>query len=280
MIIYGFFNDSRVTAGFSERSGGVSPKPVNALNLSFTREPESRDNVLENHRIAAAQLGVPFESVTRMPQLHGANILRVTQELRGCGVTKPFPPEAAGGFDGLITNEPGITLSTTHADCTPVLMWDPVKCAAAAVHSGWKGTCLKIAARAVERMHEEFGSDPADIKAVIGPAISKNCFEVRADVLGEFRKVFGDPDAFETLTDGPCGDAGDPRWHVDMRGFVKLALREAGVTEANIFDDALCTYTLEDRFFSHRRDGARSGAMASFIYIRPGGDNGSRGART
>ena len=116
MIIYDFFNDSRVLAGFSERSGGVSPLPEGALNLSFTREPERRDNVLENHRIAAAQLGVPLESLTRMPQLHGANILRVTRELRGCGVTRPFPPEAAGGFDGLITDEAGITLSTTHAD--------------------------------------------------------------------------------------------------------------------------------------------------------------------
>ena len=270
MIVYDFFHDDRVTAGFSERSGGVSPKPVNALNLSFTREPESRDNVLENHRIAAAQLGVPFESVTRMPQLHGDNILRVTRELRGCGVTRPFPPEAAGGFDGLITDEAGITLSTTHADCTPVLLWDPVKCAIAAVHSGWKGTCLKIAARAVERMSAEFGSAPADIKAIIGPAISKACFEVRADVLTEFRKAFADSDeAFALLTDGPCGDPRDPKWHVDMRGFVKQALIEAGIAEAHILDDALCTYMLEDRFFSHRRDGGRSGAMASFIYIKP-----------
>ncbi|MBP5780133.1 MAG: laccase domain-containing protein, partial [Clostridia bacterium] len=179
MIRYGFFNDENVIAGFSERGGGVSPMPEYSLNLSFSREPDgNRENVLENYRIASYMLGIGTDSVTRMPQVHGSDILTVLQGHRGMGVTRTIDAAlAAHGYDGMITDVPGITLSTTHADCTPVLLFDPVKRAIGAVHSGWKGTCLKIAARAVERMTAEFGSEPADIKAIIGPAISKACFE-------------------------------------------------------------------------------------------------------
>ena len=128
MIRYCFFNDDNVTAGFSERSGGVSPMPENSLNLSFSREPfGNRENVLENYRAACSQLGIATDSVTRMPQVHGKDILRVREEHKGMGVTRNIDPGlAANGYDGLITDVPGITLSTTHADCTPVLLYDPV----------------------------------------------------------------------------------------------------------------------------------------------------------
>ena len=249
--------------------------PDNSLNLSFSREPfGNRENVLENYRIACSQLGICTDSVTRMSQVHGPDILTVRKEHMGMGVTRDIDAAlAAHGYDGMITNVPGITLSTTHADCTPVLLFDPVKRAAGAVHSGWKGTCLKISANAVKRMTEEFGSDLGDIKVIIGPSICRKHFEVRSDVYGQFREAFKevDGDKLNSLICGP--DAGemsgnDPKWHVDMRGFVKLTLMMSGVKADNIFNDSACTFCLEDRFFSHRRDGKASGAMAAFICLR------------
>lgn len=275
MIRYCFFNDENVVAGFSERNGGVSPMPENSLNLSFSREPfGNRENVLENYRIACSQLGIGTDSVTRMSQVHGSDILTVRREHRGMGVTRDFDAAlAAHGYDGMITDVPGITLSTTHADCTPVLLFDPVKRAAGAVHSGWKGTCLKISANAVKRMAEEFGSNPGDIKAIVGPSICMEHFEVRSDVYGQFCEAFKDVDecTLNSLIRGPeAGEThgNDPKWHVDMRGFVKLTLTLSGVKADNIFDDSACTFCLEDRFFSHRRDGKASGAMAAFICLR------------
>ncbi len=271
MIIYDFFGDNNVLAAFSERSGGVSPLPEKALNLSFSREPGgNRDNVIRNHIIAARELGIDAVMITRMPQLHGNRILKVDRETAGCGIMKPFPPGAEKGFDGMITDVPGVVLSTSHADCTPVMLYDPVKRAIGAVHSGWKGTCLEISLEAVKRLTEAFGSRPEDIKAIIGPAICVDHFEVRKDVADMFAKTFGDGEGncpeelFRTPRDGET----DPRWHIDMKGFVKLTLTRAGLKEDNIFVSGDCTFGEADRFFSHRRDGAMSGAMASFICIR------------
>ena len=279
MIIYDFFRDDTIIAGFSERSGGVSPIPDKSLNLSFSREPYgNRENVLENYRIAAGQLGVDPESITRMSQVHGRDILRVEAEHRGMGVMREIAPELARhGFDGMITNGPGITLSTTHADCTPVLLYDPDNRAIGAVHSGWKGTCLKIADEAVKRMTAEFGTRPEDLKAIIGPAISMAHFEVRRDVYDQFTEAFSGIDE-RTLNelirkDAPVagsvsGADNDQKWHINMRGFVKLTLLGARLRPDNILDDDSCTFAQSSRFFSHRRDGGKAGAMAAFIFIK------------
>ena len=169
----------------------------------------------------------------------------------------------------MITDVPGITLSTTHADCTPVMLFDPVNRAVAAVHSGWKGTVLKIAGKAVSCMAREYGTDPKDVKAIIGPAISFDRFEVREDVANEFYKAFGEEidRGGIALVRGPAKGETDPKWHVNMRAFVKIALTEAGVRDCNITDDESCTFTQESRFFSHRRDRGNTGAMAAFVSI-------------
>ena len=269
MIFYDFFGPG-ITAAFSERGGGVAPMPGHSLNLSFSREPGGvRENVTENYRIAASALGTDVGAVTRMPQVHGSSVLRVTAGLRGAGVTEEIPRELLEhGFDALITDVPGIMLSTTHADCTPVLLSDPGRPAVGAVHSGWKGTCLKISSAAVKRMTAEFGSEPRTMRAVIGPAISMKHFEVRRDVMERFCDAFGEKELRSAgLLSGPSGDPSDPRWHVDMPGCVKLTLLEAGLSGDNIFASEACTYSDAERFFSHRRDGAGSGAMAAFIGI-------------
>ena len=279
MLIRYLTDDNRIRAAFSVRTGGVSAMPEKSLNLSFSRE-SSRENVLENYRICAEELGVPFGSLTKVNQVHGKGILKVTAEQRGFGVSKKYDEtltdEENGTlfrFDGMITNVPGITLCTTHADCAPVILWDPENNAAGAVHSGWKGTCLKISAEAVNAMAREYGSRPGKMRAVIGPAIDMDNFEVRRDVYDAFRDAFGEEMMRDgSLCSGPFGEA-DPKWHVNMPGFVLRTLEAAGIPGNNIFLDCTSTYAHPELFFSHRRDGGRTGAMSTFVVIcGEGGD--------
>ena len=110
---------------FTTRAGGVSEGAQKSLNLSFTRE-SSQNNVLENYRRAAKALGVEFEKMTRVPQVHGDGVFTVTERDAGMGIAKPLPAAVLEhGYDAMITNVPQITLCTLHADCVPVLLCDP-----------------------------------------------------------------------------------------------------------------------------------------------------------
>lgn len=250
MIRYDF-GDSRIRCGFTTRDGGVSPFPENAMNMSFTREPNT-ENVLANYRRAALELGVDFQGLTGVKQVHGRDVLLVTKENAGLNKNGPY--------DAMITQTPGITLCTVHADCTPIFLYDPVHRAVGAIHSGWRGTVLKIAKATVEAMGTQFGTRPEDLQAIIGPAISLDAFEVDEDVYTAFR------DTFPTLIENPtlCRQDG-VKWHLSVPGFVYRTLLESGVH--HIHWDRRCTFQEEQLFFSHRRDRGTTGAMAGMIGI-------------
>ena len=129
-----------VRHGFSTRMGGVSRGPYASMNLSFTRgdDPEA---VRENYRRAAAALGVEMESMTLAWQTHTANVRRIRREDRGKGVVRERDYR---DVDGLVTDEPGITLVTFYADCVPLYFLDPVRRAIGLSHSGWRGTAARM----------------------------------------------------------------------------------------------------------------------------------------
>lgn len=258
MIRYDFGNP-RIYCGFTTREGGVSPFSKNAMNMSFSREP-NRDNVLENYRRAALELEVPFEGMAGVKQVHGRDVLQVTRENTGLGIDRPY--------DAMITNEPGITLCTVHGDCTPVFLFDPEHMAVAAIHSGWRGTVLKISQATVEAMTQQYGTRPETLYAIIGPAISLDAFEVDEDVYLEFRGAFG------TLTDqvALCRkpmEGAPVKWHLSVPGFVYETLLTCGISAEHIRWDTACTAGDSVRFFSHRRDQGKTGAMCGMIGIRP-----------
>ena len=183
-----------VTDGFSTRLGGVSEGCFSSLNLSFDRG-DDRAAVAENFRRMGEALGIRCEDMVLSQQTHTTNIRIVTDEDRGKGITRE---RDYTDIDGLITNVPGICLVTTYADCVPLYFLDPVKKVIALSHSGWRGTVGKIGKKTVELMHEEFGSEPADILAAIGPSVCQDCYEVSADVTDRFREVF-DRSAWDDL---------------------------------------------------------------------------------
>ena len=171
-----------VNHAFSTRLGGVSSGEFNSMNMSFNRG-DADENVHENYRRLCAAIGTEYENLTASSQDHHTYVRRVTATHRGIGIYRPKDLESV---DGLITNEKGVALVTYFADCTPVLLADTRNHAIGACHAGWRGTVGEIAEITVKKMGEEFGTDPADIKATIGPAISKCCYEVDEPVAKRF----------------------------------------------------------------------------------------------
>ena len=186
--------------GFSTRLGGVSPAPWDSLNLGASRG-DAPGHVAENFRRFCAAAGADSAVLVKNHQVHG-DLVRTVGPADACaGPADPGTFEA----DGLATDCPGVCLAVFSADCIPVLLYDPVRRAVAAVHAGWRGTALGIAARAVERMAGSFGSQPEDILAAVGPGISQCCFETHRDVPDGLRAGLGG-DAAPFIRPRPGGE--------------------------------------------------------------------------
>ena len=171
---------------FSTRLGGVSQGIFSSMNLSFTRGDEE-NAVKDNYRRLSAAVGFSLEDIVTSDQTHTTNVQLVGAEDRGKGVTRP---RTYKDVDGMITNVPGVVLCTFYADCVPLYFVDPVHKAVGLSHSGWRGTVGKIGKVTIEKMAEQFGSDPEEIFAAIGPSICQDCYEVSEDVILEFQKAF------------------------------------------------------------------------------------------
>ena len=241
--------------GFTARSGGVSEGYFASLNLSFTR-PENRENVMENYRIFCRAAQIPFDSMVMDNYEHGTTVIRVDRADAGRGyLIDPLP-----ACDGLVTNDPAITLITGHADCMAFYFVDPVKRCIGLAHAGWRGALGRIGARVVERMVSEYGSNPADILAGVGPSICPDCFEVGDNVAAEFAQAF--PDL-------PCVLPQEgARPHVDLWMIACAQFVEAGVPPEHISLFDVCTMTTP-RLYSHRRDRGNTGGMAAYLRILP-----------
>lgn len=169
----------------STRLGGVSEGDLWSMNVSYSRG-DRKENVDENYRRIAEALGCGMEDFVFSDQTHTTNIRHVTGADRGKGILRP---RDYADVDGMITDEPGIVLSTFYADCVPLLFVDPVKKAVGLSHSGWKGTAGCMGRKTVEAMQEAFGSRPEDILAGIGPSICRDCYEVSKDVAEVFQAL-------------------------------------------------------------------------------------------
>ena len=244
-----------VSHGFSTREGGITVDPPKAsLNLSWTR-CGSPEEVIANFKIFAEGAGIDYDDMAVVNHEHGANVLRIAHEHRGRGFYKdPLPP-----CDGIITDDPTVTLVTSHADCGAYFFYDPVHRAIGMAHAGWKGTLLRIGAEMARRMAEEFDTDPSDIIAATGPCICRDCFEVDADLGEKFQSEFGYPGISRP---GRPGKA-----YVDLELAAAVQFVEAGIRPESITLMNACTYENRQHFFSHRRDKGITGSMAAYIKL-------------
>ena len=254
-----FRDTGLVTDGFSTRLGGVSEGCFSSLNLSFDRG-DDRTAVAENFRRMGEALGVRCEDMVLSQQTHTTNIRIVTDEDRGKGITRE---RDYTDIDGLITNVPGICLVTTYADCVPLYFLDPVKKVIAFSHSGWRGTVGKIGKKTVELMHDNFGSDPADILAAVGPSVCQDCYEVSADVIDRFKEVF-DRSVWDELFYGKP----DGKYQLDLWKANEKIFLEAGIRKDHIAVTNVCTHCNSGLLYSHRAMGDKRGNLCAFLALK------------
>lgn len=239
---------------FTTRFGGVSAGHLSSLNIGTSRGDDP-ENVLENFRILGKSLGFDIENVVQSRQTHSDIVYAADAKDRGAGLlAPPLPP-----CDALVTNTPGLALVVSTADCTPVLVYDPVTGAVGAAHAGWRGTVSAIAARTVEAMVRCYGSRPEDLRAAIGPNIGFCHFETHDDVPQAFYGAFGsEMNAFIR----PEGE----KFRVDLKGINAWILRRAGVQNIEISAD--CTMCQPDRFWSHRVTRGVRGSQGAIIVCK------------
>ena len=246
----------RVPHCFTTRYGGVSEGNLSSLNLGIHRG-DKPENVRRNYEILGEVLGFSVEDLVFTRQTHTDIVRAVDAANKGEGLDREVEPEC----DALITDTPGVTLAAFTADCTPILLHDPVTGAVGAVHAGWRGTVADIAGKTVRAMAERFGARPGDIRAAIGPNIGVCCFETHADVPDAVRAVLGE-EAEDFIV--PVGE----KFRVDLKGVNAWLLRRAGVREIEVSCD--CTACQPQRFWSHRRVGNDRGSLAAIIVCEGG----------
>ncbi|MCI7271088.1 MAG: peptidoglycan editing factor PgeF, partial [Anaerobutyricum hallii] len=195
-----------VCHGFSTRIGGVSEGYLSSMNLSFTRGDDPQ-KVQENFQRIGEAIGFNAADLVLSSQIHETRIRKVTAKDKGDGIVRETVP----GIDALITDEKGIPLYTSYADCVPLLFYDPEHHVAGMAHSGWRGTVKKIGAKFVVYMQNEYGSKPENIIAAIGPSICRNCYEVGEEVADAFKKVFL-PEEIPLIMD----DKGNGKYQLDL----------------------------------------------------------------
>ena len=249
-----------IVQGFSTRMGGVSEGPYAYMNLSFSREPDNKDGVLENYKRMAKALGVAENSFVLSYQEHSTNVRVVDKSDMGKGV---LYERDYRNIDGLITNERGITLGAFFADCIPLYFYDKEKKVIGLAHSGWRGTSKKMAAIMIEEMSKNFGTDSKDVIACIGPGICQDCYQVSGDVYEEFLKSFGKEDVESFFRED-----GKEHFRLSLWKANEKVLEDAGVLKENIFTSNICTACNPNLLYSHRIMGEIRGNLAAFLALK------------
>ena len=244
---------------FTTREGGVSTGYHASMNLSFTNgdDPEA---VEENYRLIAPVVGVSLDHIVRTQQTHTTNVVRVTPDMihEDGQLHKPDYTDV----DGLITDIPGVALATFYADCVPLYFADPIKRVIGLSHAGWRGTVAGMANATVKAMQDEFGCDPGDIYAAIGPSICADHYEVSQAVATQFERAFGD-DIRLVMVPG----REDGKYQLDLWESNRIMMERSGIRHDHIEVAGICTYCNSDWLFSHRESDGKRGNMAAFLVI-------------
>jgi YfiH family protein len=225
-----------LVAGVSTRHGGLSKAPYTSLNLGVHTDDDPAI-IEQNLALFCADLGISTTDLARSYQVHGEKIW----------VTGRAGYQS--GFDAMVSVQPGVFAGVGIADCTPILLADPITRVCAAIHAGWKGTAAQIVHKTAKRMIENRGSNPADILAYIGPCISFAHFEVGDEVAEQF------DEAFKTRK--------ETKWQVDLKAANKAQLESLGIQQIEV--DPACTVENNADFFSHRTEKGMTGRMLALI---------------
>ena len=247
-----------VLHAISTRQGGVSTGNYNSLNLGF-HVGDVPDRVLENHHRLSQSLGFDLSSLVSCQQVHHDTIALVGK--RYLKNSSYLPDKMIGQTDALITDVPGITLMTRHADCLPILFFDSKTRTAAVSHAGWKGTLAHIGPKTVDLLVKEYKCERQDIQAGLGPSIGPCCYQISsamADLASE-KLIKGNLFVKE--------ESGN-KLSFDLWQANREQLLTAGIPEENIYSSEVCTSCKVDHFFSYRKEKKVTGRFAALIGLR------------
>lgn len=258
-----------ITAGFTGRQGGASKKPYDSLNCAF-HVGDAPEDVLTNRRALAEALDFKPEAWTCGEQTHGAEIAAVREADRGRG--QKDRTSAFQATDGLLTDVPGVFLTSFYADCVPLYFYDPVHQVVGLAHAGWKGTVAQIAAAMVSKMETIYGSHAQDIIAAIGPSIGDCCYEVDDYVMEHVHRLEGDlsklTETASTVELYRTSDTDENKYMLNLKEMNRRIMIKAGILPTHIECTSWCTSCNQDLFFSYRKEDGVTGRMTSWIGIK------------
>ena len=224
--------------------------------LDFPPIYKDEKKLLQSYQLICDSLNLDSKRIVKPHQTHTNNVKTVSNAVE------------LEQVDGVITNQVGLTLLTTSADCTSLLFYDPVNKVIGDVHSGWKWTLHAIGKIAVEKMMKEYSSKPGDIICCICPHIRKCCFEVDEDVKELFEKEYNYLGNIDKIVFKGEIVSGKQKYYIDTTEINKQILKEIGLKESNIIDSNICTKCHHEYFHSYRVEKELSGRNAAVISLK------------
>ena len=241
---------ANLTQAVFSRKGGVSPIPWCSLNLGSTVGDEPV-RVSENKSKLLAAIGYSPNQLAQIHQVHSAHVHIVNKPVGKNSVL------AQG--DAMISNTPGLLMLMRFADCVPILFFDPVKNAAGIAHAGWKGTVKEVVSEVVDKLKNQFGTNPADLITGIGPSIGPDHYEIGDEVIKEVKNTFHNSWDQILIT-------GTDSVKLDLWEANKISLRNAGVK--HIETAGICTACSVKDWYSHRAENGSTGRFAAVIGLK------------
>lgn len=263
-ILLNYSTHEEIVAFSSTRRGGCSKGKYATFNVNAYCG-DSVDDMMQNRRSLCHKLDIKADRLIMPHQVHGVECRNIDESFLELSAEQRT--SALEGVDALTTQLHGVCIGVSTADCIPILFYDPENHAVAAVHAGWRGTQKKIVVRTLEFMAREYGTDPRTLKALIGPGISMDCFEVGQEVYDAFADAQFPMDSIaRRYMDSQASDM--TKWHINLWEANRILLMAHGVEEENIQVVGICTYQNDDLFFSARKMGVNSGRMLTAIMIK------------
>jgi YfiH family protein len=249
-ICYYQFDALQTRHALFTRRGGVSPDPWGSLNVGGT-VGDDLARVHENRRLSFQAMGCVPESIFDVWQIHSADVV--------CARAPRPAGESYRQADIILTDRPNVTLFMRFADCVPILLHDPRKGVVGLAHAGWMGTLRDVAKATVEAMEKNYGSNPADIIAGIGPSIGPDHYEIGADVILQVMQKHADE--AELVLKSHHGKIHFNLWEAN-----RLSLERVGVGQIEV--SGICTACHTEDWFSHRAEKGRTGRFGALISLQ------------
>lgn len=264
LLLFDLLDGEDAIAHFSTtRVGGVSSGSFASLNTGNFSD-DSPLNIHENRQRVARMLFTPVENFIIPHQTHGNRVLTVDADFLSLSQTEAN--EVLYGVDAVVTNQPGVFLCVTTADCVPILLYDRGKEAIAVIHAGWRGTVGHIVENSLREMEHQYGTFAGDVIVGMGPAISQPHYEVGDELVELFREK-----GFDLSDKDVCyREPRSGKWHIDLTEINRRELIRLGVPEKQVERSGLCTFERRELFFSARRQTIHSGRMLTGIKLEVG----------